>query len=95
MTKPQEKMRDLLRDVLEDEDYLKRLKDRLKFGALPAALEVRLWEYVYGKPPDKIEIKDDRSKLDKMTTEELVNHLEELKELATILVKEENGGQEG
>jgi hypothetical protein len=37
--------REFAKELLEDETYKANLKQRLQYGAVPAAVEVRLWDY--------------------------------------------------
>jgi hypothetical protein len=85
MAKEKDIAREFAKELLEDETYRANLKQRLQYGAVPAAVEVRLWDYLYGKPADKLEIKDDRAKLEGLSNEELVTYLEDLKNLAVML----------
>lgn len=40
--------------LIEDPEYIQRLRDRLLAGTA-GAVEIMLWHYAYGKPPDRIE----------------------------------------
>ena len=41
--------------IVEDEEYLKMLKLRIKSGDAPH-MEILMWHYAYGKPKDNIEV---------------------------------------
>ena len=55
------------RSIIESPAYRKSLEERAANGGLPAAVEVALWHYAYGKPPETI----------------IVNPTEELETLST------------
>lgn len=46
--------REMATGLIDDAEYLQRLRDRLLAGTA-GAVEVMLWHYAYGKPPDRIE----------------------------------------
>lgn len=46
------------RALLASSEYRESLARRMTLGVLPPAVEVRLWDYAYGKPVEKIEIED-------------------------------------
>ncbi len=49
-------VRDLCRNML-DAQYRRNLKKRLRDGKCQPGVEVALWYYAYGKPPETIETK--------------------------------------
>lgn len=59
------------RDLLNSLEYRVSLIRRIESDTLPAAVECKLYEYAYGKPVDRVEVKDTTSKLEEMTSEEL------------------------
>ena len=63
--------REAARLILESPEYRHSLQARAANGTLPAAIEVMLWHYRYGKPPDKIEIEVREEDLSKLSPEEL------------------------
>lgn len=48
--------RSFARSILESQKYRDDLRKRAETGNLPSQVEVMLWAYAYGKPPDKLEI---------------------------------------
>lgn len=65
------------RDLLNSEEYRASLRDRIKSKTLSPAVEVMLWHYGYGKPPETVEITDNRGDVSQMTPEqqrELAEH---------------------
>ncbi len=42
--------------LVDDPEYLRRLRQRLLDGELPPAIEVMLWHYAKGKPKDVLEV---------------------------------------
>ncbi len=41
--------------VLTSKEYRQSIRDRIALGNLPPAIELRLYDYAYGKPVDKVE----------------------------------------
>jgi len=70
--------RDAARLILDSEEYRATLKSRAAAGTLPAAVEIMLWHYRYGKPPDKIEITSNHEDLANLTSEELAERAKEI-----------------
>lgn len=70
--------REAARLILESPEYQASLKARAAAGTLPAALEVMLWHYRYGKPPDKIEVEVKDEDLTRYSASELKARAEEL-----------------
>lgn len=56
-------MQEMARGILESEEYRESIIRRIKNDDLAPAVEVALMHYGYGKPVDKLVLKDDRSKL--------------------------------
>ncbi len=44
------------RELLDDPTYQASLKQRLREGVLPPAMETLLWHYSYGKPKEQMEL---------------------------------------
>lgn len=60
------------RQIVEDPEYRKALLIRARNGYLAPALETMLWAYVYGKPPERIEVgRIGESELEKLSDEQL------------------------
>jgi hypothetical protein len=55
---PQEKEgRKLAKKLVSDPRYVRELQNRLREGRCQPGVEVALWHYAHGKPPDVIETK--------------------------------------
>jgi hypothetical protein len=52
---PQLTVKEFCQGVLESREYRQSVITRIALGTLPAALELRMYDYAYGKPPDKVE----------------------------------------
>lgn len=63
--------RAISRKLLESSEYQASLIRRIASDSLPAAVECKLYDYAYGKPVDKVEIKDTTDSLEHMTSEQL------------------------
>lgn len=59
------------KSILESRDYRKSVERRIATDTLPPAVEVRFMEYAYGKPVEKVEIRDKTNPLEQMSLEEL------------------------
>lgn len=67
--------------LIRSQRYRDDLEMRLYQGKLHPAVETMLWHYAAGKPREKIEVYDRRSKdLHSMTREELASYLAELQQ---------------
>ena len=42
--------------IVDDPDYRQKLTARAKAGTLPPGIEVMLWHYAKGKPPDHVSV---------------------------------------
>jgi hypothetical protein len=49
----------LARSLVQDPEYLRKLKERLLAGKLHPQVEVMLWGYAHGKPKDSLTLKID------------------------------------
>lgn len=80
------------RNVIDDPDYLKMLKDRAVAGILSPACEGLLWYYAFGKPVNRVEISGGTgTDLSECTNEELADRCRQLSEIALMLsIKREN-----
>lgn len=81
----------IFRDILEGQPYKDRLKMRAEAGILPPAVEVRMWEHVYGKPAETIDL-NVHEDLASKSPEELMalvetiqNELKQLSELSASI----------
>ena len=63
--------RDLARYVLNSTQYRESILRRILFDELPPAVETKLMDYAWGRPTERVEINDNRSNLENLTTEEL------------------------
>jgi hypothetical protein len=52
---PQLTVKDFCRGVLESREYRQSVLQRVTLGNLPPAVECRMYDYAYGKPPDRVE----------------------------------------
>lgn len=52
---PQLTVKEFCRGVLESQEYRKSVIQRVILGSLPPAVECRMYDYAYGKPPDRVE----------------------------------------
>jgi hypothetical protein len=63
-------VRDAARALVDDQDYRAALRVRLKAGTAPH-METLLWHYGYGKPTERIEVKDTTNEFEDLTAEQL------------------------
>lgn len=57
------------RELLTSDDYRDKLRDRISKGTLSPAVEIMLWQYGFGKPPETVEIIDNRGDMSNMSIE--------------------------
>ncbi len=48
-------VQEFCRGILQSQEYRQSVLDRVTLGTLPAAVECKMYEYAYGKPPDRVE----------------------------------------
>lgn len=70
------------KDLLNSIEYRQSLIRRIETDTLPAAVECKLYEYAYGKPVDRVEVKDVTANLEEMSSEELESRAMALATLA-------------
>lgn len=75
----------LAKGILESNEYKRSLERRITTDTLPPAVECKLYDYAYGKPVDKVEIKDTTNRLEAMSNDQLMAHLEALRAKAASL----------
>lgn len=63
-------IRNAAREIVEDPEYRRMLKIRLQVGEAPH-METLLWHYAYGKPVDRVEVKEVVGDFEGATAEEL------------------------
>lgn len=63
--------RHLMREVLTSPEYLESVYRRIRNDTLPAAVEIRMHDYAYGKPVEKTEVKDTTNRLEGMSLDQL------------------------
>lgn len=65
--------KEFARLVLGSAEYRVSLMQRLKLGALPPAVEALLYHYAFGKPVERVEVKDKskRPAFDEMTEQQI------------------------
>lgn len=73
--------KELASKVFDDPDYLQSVKDRLRAGELPAAVETLLLQYRFGKPMDVVVDVNENSDLDDMSDEELLAEIRRMEEM--------------
>lgn len=61
----------LSKAILSSQEYRDSLRRRIMADTLPPAVECRLYDYAFGKPVDKVEIKDTSDPLSDMTLPQL------------------------
>lgn len=66
--KATQEVRELARELVEDPDYLKRLRTRLLDGTLGPGVEQMLWAYAHGKPKESVEVSGPGGKPVEMVT---------------------------
>lgn len=64
------------RTILESDTYRLTLKERAEKGRLSPLVEVMLWNYAYGKPPEEIKLSVEEQDLSSLTTEQLTMRAE-------------------
>lgn len=66
--------------IVADPEYLEKLKRRLILGIASPQIEQMIWQYAYGKPPDKIEVNVpvDGKDLSALSDEELADRARQL-----------------
>ena len=52
---PQLTVQDFCKGVLESREYRQSILQRIVLGTLPSAVELRMMDYGWGKPPERIE----------------------------------------
>lgn len=73
------------REILTSDEYNRSLMRRLTTDSLAPAVECKLYDYAYGKPADRVEVKDVTERLDGLSVEELESRLASLLLLARTL----------
>lgn len=61
----------LSKKILQSPEYIASIIRRITLDTLPAAVECKLYDYAFGKPVDKVEVKDTTDHLESMSSEEL------------------------
>ncbi len=59
------------KDILESPEYRDSIKSRILLGEIPPAVECMWYHYAYGKPADKLEVKDTTNAYENLSVEEL------------------------
>lgn len=72
--------------LLATPQYRESLLRRILMDDLPPAIECKLWEYAYGKPPEVVEVKTTHN-LDALSPAELRAHLQERIESLSTMVR--------
>lgn len=68
------------RDLVLSDDYQKNLRVRLLAGTLPAAVEVLLLHYAFGKPLEQVQVQvsSQQQDLSQLSGEELLRRMDEM-----------------
>lgn len=69
-------IREIARTIVDDEAYRAKLRRRLASGKISPQMETLLWQYAYGRPPEKVEVTITDSA--QMTDDELASRVETL-----------------
>ena len=77
--------KEFARGVLHTSTYRESILQRVLLGTLPPAVECLLYHYAYGKPVEKLEVKDTTDPLDDFTAEQCEERAQKLLELARQL----------
>lgn len=72
--------------VLNSPDFRRYIVSGLKLGELPAAVVCKLMDYGWGKPVERLEVRDTTEQLDALTPDEITQRLERVQYLL-LLVK--------
>lgn len=83
--------RAICRAILSSDEYRKSLLDRITLGELAPAVECRLWDYGYGKPVDRVEVKDTTQRFAQLSAEELEARALHLAQLARQVRETQDG----
>lgn len=57
------------RELLTSDEYRDKLRDRIAKGTLSPAVEIMLWQYGFGKPPETVELVDNRQDMSQLSIE--------------------------
>ena len=63
--------KDFAEHLLQSKQYRESVMRRIVVDALPSAVEVMLFHYAYGKPVERVEVRDTNNSLENLTAEEL------------------------
>lgn len=78
-------VKDFCRGVLTSREYRQSIVDRVSLGSLAPAVECRLFDYAYGKPVERFEVKDTTDPLEELTIEQLEERAMKLLQVARKL----------
>lgn len=70
--------KDFCLHVVQSKEYRESIIRRVHLDALPSQVEIRLLEYAYGKPVDRLEVTDVTKRFEGWTTADLLAHLNTL-----------------
>lgn len=77
------------RQILLSPEYRRSIQNRLILGELPPALELRMYDYGFGKPPDRLEVNSTTILAESLTAEQLDERAARLSEMARFLRRAE------
>lgn len=75
----------LSRAILNSREYRDSLMRRITTDCLPAAVECKLYDYAYGKPIERVEIKDTSDTLERVPLETIERRIQYLGETIRLL----------
>lgn len=67
------------RQLLTSQTYRDELQKKIASGTLPPAVEIMLWAYAYGKPPEHIHLSVSPEDLSALSVSELLQRAEALR----------------
>ena|SRR2546423_947900 len=82
---PPRDVKSFCRGILSSREYRASLLDRITLGTLSPAIECRLYDYAYGKPIERFEVKDTSDPLDDLSAAQLEDRALRLLEVARQL----------
>lgn len=78
------------REILSSPEYFQSVLDRLRLGEFPPQMEVLLHHYAYGKPVERVEVKDTTAPLEEVSLAQLKSRAATLLNLIAQLEGDED-----
>lgn len=85
--------RDFSRAIVRSEEYRNSIRRRIAMDELPPAVEIRLLDYAYGKPVERMSLETTASTLESLSAEALEERAMYLADLARQLRLDKNSGE--